>query len=213
MVSIVFFLFSAENGGLPVSMSYIKAPRLHQSTALPWPERVRISGAMYSMVPQNVHAVIPSWMCSLHKPKSVSLTWPWASSKTFSGFKSLKKIKKTLVWQNVGGPSAATCRWFPTSEGVPRRGRFRSSRSWKRFFQLKKEISKVLWIKVYQVVSSRKIPSRSKCMNSSPPLRYSRIKYSLPPVWNAYTNSTMNGCWEKRNESKLSEWKSWWIPP
>lgn len=31
---------------LPVNMSYIRAPRLHQSTALPWPLRVRISGAL-----------------------------------------------------------------------------------------------------------------------------------------------------------------------
>lgn len=31
---------------LPVNMSYISAPRLHQSTALPWPLRVRISGAL-----------------------------------------------------------------------------------------------------------------------------------------------------------------------
>ena len=28
------------------SMSYMRAPRLHQSTALPWPLRVRISGAL-----------------------------------------------------------------------------------------------------------------------------------------------------------------------
>ena len=32
----------------PVSMSYIKVPRLHQSTALPWPWRVSISGALKS---------------------------------------------------------------------------------------------------------------------------------------------------------------------
>lgn len=30
----------------PVIMSYIRAPRLHQSTALLWPDRVRISGAL-----------------------------------------------------------------------------------------------------------------------------------------------------------------------
>ncbi len=30
----------------PVSISYIRAPKLHQSTALPWPLRVRISGAL-----------------------------------------------------------------------------------------------------------------------------------------------------------------------
>lgn len=34
----------------------------------------------------------------------------------------------------------------------------------------------------YQAVSSRNIPSRSKCIKSSPPLKYSKIKYSLPPV-------------------------------
>ena len=52
--SIVFFLSPAVNGGAPVSMSYIRAPNDHQSTALPWPFRVNISGAMYSMVPQKL---------------------------------------------------------------------------------------------------------------------------------------------------------------
>lgn len=74
---------SPKEAGLadPVSMSYIRAPRLHQSTARLWPLRTRISGAlgagrncqsgqaplailpttgqpgatyMYSMVPQKV---------------------------------------------------------------------------------------------------------------------------------------------------------------
>lgn len=85
----------------PVSMSYIRAPRLHQSTARLCPLRTRISGAlracrgdlerwggqdrapkfppvlrpphMYSMVPQKVWVTAPSWMDSLHNPKSVSL--------------------------------------------------------------------------------------------------------------------------------------------
>lgn len=88
----------------PVSMSYIRAPRLHQSTARLCPLRTRISGAlgdaggalsgwgartdppkfppvlhpphMYSMVPQKVWVTAPSWMDSLHSPKSVSLMWP-----------------------------------------------------------------------------------------------------------------------------------------
>lgn len=59
----------------------------------------------------------------------------------------------------------------------------------------KKIVYFYIW-RLYHVVSSRKIPSRSKCMNSSPPLKYSRIKYNLPSVWKAYTNSTMNGCWK-----------------
>jgi len=33
----------------PVSMSNIRAPRLHQSTALPWPLRINISGALHTM--------------------------------------------------------------------------------------------------------------------------------------------------------------------
>lgn len=89
----------------PVSMSYIRAPRLHQSTARLCPLRTRISGAlggaradlsgwgaktdpspnsppmlhpphMYSMVPQKVWVTAPSWMDSLHSPKSVSLMCP-----------------------------------------------------------------------------------------------------------------------------------------
>ena len=31
----------------PVSMSYMRVPKLHQSTAFPWPIRCRISGALY----------------------------------------------------------------------------------------------------------------------------------------------------------------------
>lgn len=31
---------------------------------------------MYSMVPQKVWVTVPSWMDSLHRPKSVSFTWP-----------------------------------------------------------------------------------------------------------------------------------------
>lgn len=30
----------------PVSMSYVKLPKLHQSTAFPWPLFVKISGAL-----------------------------------------------------------------------------------------------------------------------------------------------------------------------
>lgn len=52
--SIVFFRFSAVKGGDPVSISYIRAPRDHQSTALPCPLLVKISGAMYSIVPQKL---------------------------------------------------------------------------------------------------------------------------------------------------------------
>lgn len=85
-------------------MSYIRAPRLHQSTARLWPLRTRISGAlgvrgnhrsgwalparhpnpwsqpaaayMYSMVPQKVWVTASSWTDSLQSPKSVSLMWP-----------------------------------------------------------------------------------------------------------------------------------------
>lgn len=31
---------------------------------------------MYSMVPQKVWVTVPSWMDSLHRPKSVSFTCP-----------------------------------------------------------------------------------------------------------------------------------------
>ena len=95
-----------EEAGLadPVCMSYIRAPKLHQSTARLWPLRTRISGAlgarwnhqsgqalpacaarpwappeatyMYSMVPQKVWVTAPSWIDSLQRPKSVSLMWP-----------------------------------------------------------------------------------------------------------------------------------------
>ena len=68
------YLFSAVKGGAPVNMSYMRAPRDHQSTAFPCPVLVSISGAMYSMVPQNVCVTVLSSIDSLHRPKSVSLT-------------------------------------------------------------------------------------------------------------------------------------------
>ena len=86
--SMVFFRFSAVNGGAPVNMSNIKAPRDHQSTPFPCPVLVRISGAMYSMVPQKVWVTAPSWMASLQRPKSVNLMCPLKSRRMFSGFKS-----------------------------------------------------------------------------------------------------------------------------
>ena len=33
----------------------------------------------------------------------------------------------------------------------------------------------------YQAISSENVPSRSNCMNNSPPERYSKIKYNFPP--------------------------------
>ncbi len=78
-------------------MSYINAPKLHQSTAFPWPLLVKISGALKwsvqhhrwitsifpknllknlfwpkSRVLQKVCVISPSWFDSLHKPKSAS---------------------------------------------------------------------------------------------------------------------------------------------
>ena len=47
-VNMVSLQFSVQKGGAPVSMSYIKVPRLHQSTALPYPVCCKISGAMYA---------------------------------------------------------------------------------------------------------------------------------------------------------------------
>ena len=40
-------------GGLPVTISYINIPKVHQSTLNPWPFMSRISGAKYSAVPQK----------------------------------------------------------------------------------------------------------------------------------------------------------------
>lgn len=103
--SMVLFRSPAVKGGAPVSMSYISAPRDHQSTAFPWPERRRISGAIYSIVPQNVCVTECSSMDSLQRPKSVSLTCPFASNRMFSGFRSLQKKKKEKdkYWNRLAG--------------------------------------------------------------------------------------------------------------
>jgi hypothetical protein len=42
-------------GGRPVAISYIKMPRVHQSTENPCPFMSSISGAKYSAVPQKLN--------------------------------------------------------------------------------------------------------------------------------------------------------------
>lgn len=42
-------------GGLPVAISYINIPNVHQSTEKPWPFISKISGAKYSAVPQKLY--------------------------------------------------------------------------------------------------------------------------------------------------------------
>ena len=49
----VAFLFLPLNGVVPNSISYIKMPSVHQSTALVCPQPLITSGAMYSSVPTN----------------------------------------------------------------------------------------------------------------------------------------------------------------
>ncbi|CAN1216617.1 hypothetical protein LINPERPRIM_LOCUS687 [Linum perenne] len=51
MLISVLSLFSPLNGVLPYSISYRNTPRVHQSTALPWPCPEITSGAKYSCVP------------------------------------------------------------------------------------------------------------------------------------------------------------------
>jgi hypothetical protein len=75
-------------GGLPVTISYIKIPKVHQSTLKPWPFISRISGAKYSAVPQNDFVVWFGYK-NLASPKSANFIYPFSSIKTFSGFKSL----------------------------------------------------------------------------------------------------------------------------
>ena len=42
----------------PVSMSYMRAPRLHQSTSFPWPLRLTISGALQEKRQENkIHTI------------------------------------------------------------------------------------------------------------------------------------------------------------
>ncbi len=69
------------------------APKLHQSTALPWPVPLIISGAKYSGVPQKELVELLSSIFSFDKPKSVILIYPSLSINTFSGFKL--KLTKT----------------------------------------------------------------------------------------------------------------------
>lgn len=53
MPSLWWLLFI--KGGLPVAISYINIPNVHQSTEKPWPFISKISGAKYSAVPQKLY--------------------------------------------------------------------------------------------------------------------------------------------------------------
>ena len=54
-----------------------------------WNRGFEISGAMYSVVPQNVYVMLFEHSINLANPKSQSLIYPSLSSKTFSSFRSL----------------------------------------------------------------------------------------------------------------------------
>lgn len=58
----------------PTSISNIRTPSPHQSTALVYEVSVNTSGAKNSGVPQNVPVRSPNPMPSLHRPKSAILT-------------------------------------------------------------------------------------------------------------------------------------------
>ncbi len=53
MLAKVALRFLPLNGVVPKSISYIRMPRVHQSTALVCPQPLITSGAMYSSVPTN----------------------------------------------------------------------------------------------------------------------------------------------------------------
>lgn len=53
MFAKVEFRFLPLKGVVPYSISYIRIPRVHQSTALVWPQPLITSGAIYSSVPTN----------------------------------------------------------------------------------------------------------------------------------------------------------------
>lgn len=71
---------------MPCIISYIKMPSAHQSTGLPWPLFMIISGAIYCGVPQRVYVLVGQCFAN---PKSVSLSYPSEFINIFSGFKSL----------------------------------------------------------------------------------------------------------------------------
>jgi len=83
-------LLPEKYGGVPTNISYKRTPRRYQSTLLPWPTLLSISGAKYAIEPQNDFApLLTSRTPSFDNPKSVNKAWPSSSSTTLSGFRSL----------------------------------------------------------------------------------------------------------------------------
>ena len=64
-------LVSAVNGDYPETISYIIAPKVHQSAAFPW-SPASISGAKYSAVPHLVCAPELPLTPDFESPKSIS---------------------------------------------------------------------------------------------------------------------------------------------
>ena len=59
---------------------------------------------MYSIVPQNVWVTVPSWMDSLHSPKSVNFTWPGRKNNNMSSYFPLSQHSKNCgfgFWRNL----------------------------------------------------------------------------------------------------------------
>lgn len=79
--------FLQQKGGIPWISSQMSDPKHQQSTALPWPSFLMISGARYSGVPQTENKSRSPKILLQERPKSVSLMYPCASINMFQGLR------------------------------------------------------------------------------------------------------------------------------
>ena len=81
------FSSPAWKGQKPTIISYVKIPKVHQSTGKPCPVLSKISGAKYSGVPHTENAY-SFYYRTFAIPKSATQIYPLSSINTFSGLRS-----------------------------------------------------------------------------------------------------------------------------
>jgi len=100
--------FLPLNGVVPNSISYIKMPTVHQSTALVWPQPLITSGAMYSSVPTN------EFVRKFAIQDFVSIV----GSDVEFGFEEMPPEEREEAWIIVGAPPGSDCLDRSKSESI-----------------------------------------------------------------------------------------------
>jgi len=162
----------------PASISYMRIPKVHQSTGFPCPLFNKISGARYSGVPQRVY-VLPSKYFA--NPKSVSIKYPSEATRRFSGLRSLWKYwfssrRRTVANKSISKKLALTGKRYFLNGGIQTSQPLERHRSFKVKDAQKKENK-------YHASSFSSFVLFLIYVKSSPPWTKSSRKYKKRSSW------------------------------